>query len=187
VSDQLREQVRNNLNLKDIYELLEIWRVNNRVIWSETTFEVLREILKERIGEVPPQDDPILESDDSENENNEVEDGREEWEAKLLEDENQPELYSVAEVLKLKDNINKVAIGVIVVYVLLGLLNFQFVRAVLQGIPISLSEVLRSLSNEMFTILTIGLQIVITYFPLKALTHILRILMEMEFRSRKAN
>ncbi|HUI89456.1 MAG TPA: hypothetical protein VLX61_12105 [Anaerolineales bacterium] len=33
----------------------------------------------------------------------------------------------------------------------------------------------------------IGLQILTTYFPLKALAYILRVLMEMEFNSRKSN
>ena len=187
MSNGLRQQIRDNLNLKDIYELLEIWRVNNRVIWSDTTFEVLSEILKERIGEVPPQDEPIRESEDREDENYEGEQGLEEWEAKLLDDKNQPALYKVSEVLKLKDNINRAAIGVVVIYSLLGLLNIQFIKAILQGIPVSFSEVLRSLPNEILTILIVGLRIVVIYFPLKALAHILRILMEMEFRSRKAS
>jgi hypothetical protein len=112
--------------------------------------------------------------------------GFDEWEAKLLDDENQPELYNTLEVLKLRDNINKVATVVFVVYVLLGLSNLQFGRALLRGVPMSFSEMLRSLPNEIFTILAIGLQIVLTYFPLKALSQVLRILMEMEFRSRKA-
>jgi len=181
MSDELRNQIRNNLSLKDTNELLEIWKINDRVEWSDTAFEVLREVLRERVKETPPQDEPILEHKEEPMQD----DGLEEWETKLLDDENQPELYNTLEVLKLRDNINKVAIGVIIVYVLLGLLNFQFVSAFLQGTPISFSETLRSLPNAMFTILTIGLQIVITYFPLKALAHILRILMEMEFRSRK--
>lgn len=187
MSNELREQIRNNLNVKDIYELLEIWKSNNRVIWSDTTFEVLREMLQERMGQVPLQDDPILESDDPKDEKDEVEAGREEWEVKLLANENQPELYKVSDVLRLKDNINRVAVGVVVVYILLGLLNIQFIRAILQGIPVSFSEILRSLPNEIFTILFIALRIVVTYVSLKALSHILRILMEMEFGSRKAN
>jgi len=73
----------------------------------------------------------------------------------------------------------------VIVYVLLGFLNFQLVRAFLQGVPMSFSELSRSLPDAIFTILSVGLQIAITYFPLKALAQILRILMEMEFRSRK--
>ena len=183
MSHELREQIRNNLNFKNIYELLEIWKTNDRATWSDTTFEVLREILKERIGDVPPQDEPILESDVV----SEIDDELEEWEAKLLNDENQPELYNTLDVLKLRDNINKVALATIVVYILLGLFNFSFVRMLFQGVVLPTSEIIQSVPDMLLTTLGIGIQILIIYFPLKALAHILRILMEMEFRSRKAN
>jgi hypothetical protein len=39
--------------------------------------------------------------------------------------------------------------------------------------------------ETLITILTLGIRVALIYFSLKALTHILRILMEMEFRSRK--
>src|SRR6266545_2519870 len=84
MSDDLRQQIYNNLKLKDIYELLDIWRISNRVVWSDTTFEVLREILNKRIGEVPPQDEPILESEEETEENDDVNDGLEEWEPNYL-------------------------------------------------------------------------------------------------------
>jgi len=183
MSHELREQIRNNLNFKNIYELIEIWKTNDRAAWSDTTFEVLREILKERIGDVPPQDEPILESDDV----SEIDDELEEWEAKLLNDENRPELYDTLDVLKLRDNINKVALATIVVYILLGLFNFSFVRMLFQGVVLPTSEIIQSVPDMLLTTLGIGIQILIIYFPLKALAHILRILMEMEFRSRKAN
>jgi len=181
MSEELRKQIHNNLGQKDTYELLEIWKTNDRVEWSDTAFEILEEILRERVKEIPPQNEPVLEHE----EESIQDDGSEEWEVKLLDDENQPELYDTLEVLKLRDYINIVATGVIIVHVLLGLLNFQFVRALLQGSPISFAEILRSLPNEIFTILNIGLRIAVTYFPLKALAQILRIFMEMEFRSRK--
>ena len=110
----------------------------------------------------------------------------EDWEEKLLDDDNQPELYNTLEVLKLKDNINKVSVAVIVVYTLLGLLNFQFVRMLFQGVVLSTPEIVHNLPNMIFTALSVSLQILVLYFPLKALSQILRILMEMEFNSRKA-
>jgi hypothetical protein len=185
MSNELREQIRNNLNLKNIYELLEIWKTNNRVVWSDATFEVLKEILKERIGEVPPQDEPILENKEDSEESDDINDGLEEWEAKLLDDENQPELYDTLDVLRLRDNIDKVAFAAIIIYVLLGLLNFSFTRMLFQGIVLSPSEIVQSIPDMLFTTLSVGFRIVITYFPLKALSQILRILMEMEFISRK--
>ena len=112
-------------------------------------------------------------------------DGLEEWEANLLDNENQPELYDTLDIVMLRQAINKVAVASIIVYILLGLLNFQFVRLLFQGVVSSPSQIAQSMPDILFTILSVGFRIVITYFPLKALGQILRILMEMEFNSRK--
>ena len=135
--------------------------------------------MSKRLGEVPPQELP---SDEQENFED---DGLEEWETKLLHDENQPELYDTLEVLKLRDNINKVMLAAIVIYILLGLLSFPFIRALFQGIIVSPSEMSNFLPNIIATIISISFRIVITYSVLKALMQILRILMEIEFNSRK--
>jgi hypothetical protein len=42
---------------KDTEELLAVWKKNDRVSWSDNTFEVVRQILIERTGSVPPQAD----------------------------------------------------------------------------------------------------------------------------------
>ncbi len=181
MSDELREQIRNSLNQKDLYELLEIWRINNRVVWSDTTFEVLKEILKERIREIPQQEDPILTSGESGKEDN----GRfEDWEVNLLDSDRQPELYDPLDVIVFRKNVNGLIIATTVVYVLLALLNIQFVRMYLSGDQISFNDVILALPNIIVTGLSTLLQIVFTYFSLKALVHILKILMEMEFNSR---
>ncbi|HJR79774.1 MAG TPA: hypothetical protein VJ821_06865 [Anaerolineales bacterium] len=182
MNNELRKQIYSNLNLKETDELLSIWQSNNRTLWSDETFEVIKEILQERNVEIPEQGRLI---DETNKEEVLKDEGLEEWEEKLLDDENQPELYDTLDVLDLIDNINKVAIGAIVAYILLGLLNLSPVRNLIEGVPLSFSGILQSLPNEIITVLNIALQIVITYFPLKALAHILRILMEMEFRSRK--
>lgn len=46
-------------NQKATSELLEIWKTNNRLEWSDATFEVIPEILKSRGIEIPPQDGPV--------------------------------------------------------------------------------------------------------------------------------
>ena len=184
MSNELRQQIHNELKLRETEDLLEIWRANDHEEWSDTAFEVIRDILSERLGEVPPQQ---LSDDEQDEEESYRHDGLAEWKAKLLDDENQPELYDTLEVLKLMDTINKVAIGVIVIYVLLCFSNLQVGRTLLRGIPMSISQIIKSLTKELLTILVYGLQIVVIYFPLKALSQILRILMEMEFNSRKAN
>ena len=182
MSEEFRNQIYKELDLRETDSLLDIWQSNDRVEWSDIAFDVIKEILGKRIDEIPPQNEPILEHKEESIED----DGLEEWETKLLDDKDQPELYDTLEVLSLKDNINKVANAVIVVYVLIGLLNFQFVRMLFQGTVLSFSGIVQTIPNMLVTLFSIGLQILVLYFPLKALAQILRILMEMEFNSRKA-
>ena len=126
-------------------------------------------------------DKPILESRWNPQEN----DGLEEWEADVLDNADQPELYDTLDIVMLRQAINKVAVASIIIYILLGLLNLPFIRMLFQGVVLSPSEIAQSMPDILFTILSVGFRIVITYFPLKALGQILRILMEMEFNSRK--
>jgi hypothetical protein len=183
MNEELREQIHNNLKLKDIYELLEIWRINNRVVWSDTTFEVLREILKEKMREIPLQEQPILKEEEEIVQDNK---GLKNWEVILLNKESQPELYNPAEVITFGRNVNRLAIAVAVVYILLAFLNSQALQMYLQGTSLSFNDITISFPNILTALLYPSLQIVFTYFPLKALAHILRILMEMEFNSRKS-
>ena len=182
MSNDLRQQMHNELSLRETEDLLEIWHTNDHEEWSDTAFEVIREILSERLGEVPPQ---ALLRDEQLEEN--VKDHRlDDWAAKLLDDENQPELYDTREFLRIKDNVDKVALAAIIVYILLGLLNLSFIRMLFQGVVLSPSQIAETVPDILFTIINVSFRIAITYTPLKALTQILRILMEMEFRSRKA-
>jgi hypothetical protein len=183
MSIKLQEQIRNELKLKDLYELLEIWKTNNRVEWSDTAFEVLKEILEERIGEVPPQDEPILDIEDDALDDQATD--LEEWKLNLLDREDQPELYSTLDVLNIIEKINKVAFAAVVIYILLGLLNFSFVRMLFQGVALTSADIMQSLPTMLFTVLSLIIRIALIYFPLKALALILRILMEMEFNSHK--
>jgi len=59
MDDNFRDQLIHNLNLKPIEELLEIWKTNDRVEWTDEVFEVIQEILLEKLGYVPPQDSPL--------------------------------------------------------------------------------------------------------------------------------
>jgi len=183
VNEELRDHLYRNFNEKDTEELLVIWQANNRVEWSDLAFEAIEDLLEKRIGTLPAQNDPILDynHENSYNEN----DGLEEWEAKLLDNENQPELYDTLEVLNLKDNINKVAKAVVIVNVIYAILNFQTFQGFLLGVFPSLDEIPGVLMSLFWTVLLTGINIVIIYFPLKALSHILRILMEMEFNSHQ--
>ena len=180
MNNDLREQIYKNLNLKDADELLEIWTTNDRVEWSDTTFDVIEELLRERIGQVPKQNEPVLEHK-AESEGERFED----WETKLLDEENQPVFYDTLEVLSLRDNINNVAKMAVIVYAFIGILNIPWISLLFEGIIPTLSEIKQFGLQFVVTILTLGIRVATIYFPLIALTHILRILMEMEFRSRK--
>lgn len=185
MSEELYVQIRSNFQQKDLYELLAIWRSNNRTMWSDTAFEVLHEVLKERIREIPPQNDPILADEELIEEVYGENDGLEEWELKLLGSEDQPELYDPIQTIVLRRNVDRLIVAVIVVYVLLAILNFQPVRMYFQGVSLSINDVEITVSNMVTTTLGTAVKIAFVYFPLKALSHILRILMEMEFNSRK--
>jgi len=52
--DSLSKQIYNNLTLKETRELLEIWELHDTDEWQEDTFEIVAQILTERLGH-PPQ------------------------------------------------------------------------------------------------------------------------------------
>jgi hypothetical protein len=81
--------------------------------------------------------------------------------------------------------ISKVALVSIVLNVILGLSSSGVLKNVLQGIFPMINDVRVVLYWLVISIIGVGFQIVIVYFPLKALAYILRILAEMEFNSRK--
>jgi hypothetical protein len=52
----LRKQIYNNMNLRETEDLVEIWQENNREEWSDLAFNVLSEILIDRLGKLPKRD-----------------------------------------------------------------------------------------------------------------------------------
>jgi len=55
MDDVLREQIYQNLNLRETENLLEIWQTENMDEWDAVVFEIIQGILLERLGCVPPQ------------------------------------------------------------------------------------------------------------------------------------
>jgi tetratricopeptide (TPR) repeat protein len=53
--NSLRTQIYNNLESKDTDELLEIWQNGDAQEWSEAAFEIVEEILRKRLGGLPPR------------------------------------------------------------------------------------------------------------------------------------
>lgn len=183
MSNDLRKQVYNSFNLKETDELLEIWQTNDHVQWSEDAFNVIQEILQQRLGEFPPQNEPILEYlDDNEDEDTDKETDFE----FLIDDENPPEFYNPHKVLRLEKWLYKAAIASIVASVISSLIALPQLQQIVLSYFMNNTE--WNFVAWMITIVTfvfaVGLQSIIIYFPLKALGSILKILMEMEFNSR---
>ena len=184
MDNDLRKQIYNNFNLKETDELIEIWQKNDRVEWAEDAFNVIQKILQERLGELPPQNEPILEYTDD-NEDQDIEDESES--EFLIDDENPPEFYNPYEVLRLEKWLYKAAIASIIasaVSSLLGLGQMQKIVLSFFGINGSGWDFAAWLIAIIILVFAVGLQSIILYFPLKALGSILKILMEMEFNSR---
>lgn len=56
MTSDFRDQLYANLNLKETSELLAIRRENDRTAWSDDAFNVIDEILQERLNRVPAQE-----------------------------------------------------------------------------------------------------------------------------------
>jgi hypothetical protein len=169
------------MDIKNTSELLEIWTANDRVEWSDAAFDVVREILTSRIGELPPQVESIPE-DERELTNEDL--GLNEWEGRLIDRKSQPEFYDTWEVIRVRKNIDRAAIVVLVLNILTGVFTVPITKQIMTGYFFENPVIPAILSSLFLVSLGVALNILVTYFPLKALAYILRILMEMEFNSR---
>jgi hypothetical protein len=64
MDSQLVQEIRSNMELKDSSELFKIWKENDRQLYSDEAFKVVRELLMERDedfvrGGLPPQKEPL--------------------------------------------------------------------------------------------------------------------------------
>jgi len=183
MSNDLRQQIYDNLNLKETEELIEIWKTNDRVEWSMAAFDAIREILQERVGDLPAQNEPMLEHIAKDlNDRIDHHANMEEFTDK----ENAPVFYEPNQVLWLGKWLNRAAIASIVAAIVSGLLQLgtaqRIVLAYFTGSPAWNADawVIAFVSLA----IGVGFQSAIYYFGFKALRSILQILMEMEFTSR---
>ena len=58
----LYQTVYRNMSMKETSELVSIWVRNDRSEWTDEAFEIIRDILVERLGNVPPQEQSALKS-----------------------------------------------------------------------------------------------------------------------------
>lgn len=57
--NSLQQRIIENMQEKETEELLQTWKKNNRKEWSDLAFEVIHDILFERLGTVPDQTPPL--------------------------------------------------------------------------------------------------------------------------------
>ena len=184
MSNSLREQIYNRMNLKETDELLEIWQSNHRFEWSDEAFGVVNEILKERGVEIPAQNEPIYEQIEEDTDQKDY--GFTEEELRIIDDANPPAFYDPFEVLQLVrwiEYATKAVVIVVALYNLVRLPTFiDMIRPFFFKNPNSFVVYFIAFVAMALNAL-IG--IAITTVILKTLSHILKILLEMEFRSRK--
>jgi hypothetical protein len=68
MDDELRAQIYNRMNQKETDELIAIWQTHDSEEWTETAFDVVKDILLNRLGELPPQDEVLEETGQDEEE-----------------------------------------------------------------------------------------------------------------------
>lgn len=157
-------------------ELLDIWITNDRAEWSEAAFEVIPGILTERGVDLPEQREPRAEGAV---ELEEIDDADQEGE---------PVFYHPDEVFGMARTINWLAPAAAVVTLIAGLPSlvsfYQGGQSLAESQPVAafFGLVIGLFGAGLWLILQCALII----FALKALSAILRILMELEFNSRGA-
>jgi small-conductance mechanosensitive channel len=111
--------------------------------------------------------------------------GLETWEAKLLDSEDQPDFFDTLDIVELIRKLNKAANWVLVLNVLLGIYNLPITSLIISGFLPQFSEAPYIFWNSLLIVVGTVINILPPYLLLKASVYILRILMEMEFNSRK--
>jgi hypothetical protein len=179
MSADLHREIRQNMELRDTEDLVDIWKANDRFEWSDEAFEVIAEILQSRGVRPPDQDTPVLKHED------EPDDiyGLTEEELAIVDDENPPDFYDPVDVLGMVRWLRIAAIGSIVIAVLVGFASRNTAQSLFAGVPGG--QTAATVLTVLVFCVTVAIEVVITFLPLWTLAQILRILMQMEFNSRK--
>ena len=167
--------------LKSDEDLLEIWQKNDRVGWRDEVFDVVAEILQERQVELPLQNDAILNEEQRDDLELSQEFSEEEEGEETL--ENQPAFYNPAEAERLDIWLKWLSYAIVVVTLLSNLSlfpSFQYLFSQLLG-----STLLTTILGIVVPLIIIAGNCALMYFAVYALKMILRILREMEVKSRK--
>jgi hypothetical protein len=192
-NDGVRREIYNTLSLQETEDLVEIWQKNDRVEYSDVAFDIIQEILQQRSIEIPPQNEAVLEHPTQVNpileklgkffKPDEAE------LSEFWEQENQPAFYDPRQVIRLEKWINRAAMIAIPVYAINSIAAYSNMQSIIMSWFYSRPELnwVAIIIALLITITAIAIQIGITYFTLKSVAYILKILMQFEFNSRGAN
>jgi hypothetical protein len=189
MTNELRKTIYNNLDTKETAELVEIWKTNDRFEWSDIAFEAVKEILLEREVDIPEQDDPVYQHEETKP-GKDV-DGFTEVENKILDDEKPPDFYDPFDVLKTSKQLNLVAKSLVIIAFIYNLINFSTPLGLVRS---WFSRIQSYQDQNVILVYSIALLLMVvnwaigcafTYFSLVALSRILKIIMQMEYNSRK--
>lgn len=167
-----QKTIHSNLNLKETPELINIWAEQNKNEWTDLALEVVKQILLERLGELPeiPQTSIPIKN-------------QEENIEKLI-TENPPEFYDPLQVCRLEKSLtiaSQIMIGIIVIYSILNYKNtYNLVWSYFMEDSVMVSAI-----SIFVVFINILIVICIIYFPMKAFGKILRLLMQIEYNSRR--
>jgi hypothetical protein len=182
MQSEIHAEIYQAMSLKSDGDLLEIWQKNDHVGWRDEVFEVIAGILQERQVELPIQNEAILKEE--QRENLELEKGIPMENDEEL--ENQPAFYNPAEALRLDKWLKWISYAIVLVTILTNLNLFPSFQYLF-------SQLLGASASTAVSILSIGLPLLIIagncalmYFAVYALRMIMRILMEMEVKSRNS-
>jgi predicted Zn-ribbon and HTH transcriptional regulator len=70
--EHLREQIYNSLNLRETEDLIKIWQTHDSNEWTDVALEVVKNILQQRLGKIPPQYNTVDNEFDTNDESIEV-------------------------------------------------------------------------------------------------------------------
>jgi hypothetical protein len=59
MSDEMMKSIRSAMQDKETDELIQIWLVHDQTAWTDEAFEVVKELLIERLGKLPDQNMPM--------------------------------------------------------------------------------------------------------------------------------
>ena len=180
--NEYRQQLYNQMILRETDDLLEIWRENNRAEWTQTTFDVIGAILQDRLGEIPLQKEPVYQIHQPDF-----------WERNGLqkplgdpsESENIPVFYDPRQVIRLTKWIPWIGIAFVIVCLVGDIKGIHQISLYFAGLENTYWLLFAWFIVIPFAALLVIIQCAVVYYAVNAVSAILKILMELEFNSRR--